>query len=203
MKIKIPEIYNNLQVEGCFTWKKESKFFQEVIEIVEPKNILETGFFRGASAFMWLYISKANLTSVDPMASLYDPSAKHDGMLENVDKLKKEFGERFTFIQKDSKIVRPDLIGKKFDLFFIDGDHWEQGIRNDFQLAIDLEIDWIFVDDFVTSVAHVYLNEFQDKFIPVKIYNRDEIFQGRPIPIVLLKRIKNEAINNKVEYENE
>jgi hypothetical protein len=77
---------------------------------------------------------------------------------------------------------------------FIDGDHWEVGIRNDFQLAIDLDIPWILVDDFVTSVADIYKNEFQNEFFPVRVYPRKDLFMGKPIPIVLLRRINHGVV---------
>lgn len=189
-----PKLIDELGITGCFSWEKESEFLADTLNIVNPTNILEIGFFAGASAFMWLYLSDANLTSVDPMENLYDPSVKHDGRPENIHKLKNVFPNRFTFIKKDSKIVKPDLIGKKFDLMFIDGDHWDIGIRNDFQLAIDLDVPWILVDDFVTNVANVYANEFQQYFTPIRFYPRKDLFQGQPIPIVLLKRNNNNIL---------
>lgn len=186
-----PKEYNDAQVEGCFSWKNEAIFFYDTLQIVQPKNILETGFFKGASTFMMLSMSEANVTSVDPMVNLYSPEVKHDGCLGNVDKLKNLFPNRFNFIQKSSLDIRDDIKGQNFDLFFIDGDHWEKGIRNDFQLALDMKIPWLLVDDFVTSVYDVYIREFQRFFLsPVRIYPRKDLFQGQPIPIVLLKCIQ-------------
>jgi len=183
-----PKEWDELGVEGCFSWENESDFFIDVISITQPTNILETGFFRGASAFLNLYLSKAKLTSVDPMVNLYDSSAKHDGLLENVQKLKDHFGaDRFTFIQKDSRVIRPDIAGQHFDLMFIDGDHLDSGIRNDLQLALDMNIKWVLVDDFVTNVKTVYGDEFYDKFDIVKVYPRVAMFMGKPIPIVLMR----------------
>lgn len=189
MKIKpTPELWKQLGIAGCFSWDNEAQILADVINIVQPKNILETGFFGGSSAFMWLYLSDANLTSVDPMENLYDKDVKHTGFLENVDKLKKTFPRRFKFLKKDSRAIREDIKDEKFDLMFIDGDHLESGIINDFDLAIENNIPWVLVDDFVTSVAKVYLEKYQDVFMPpVRIYNRNDTFEGKPIPIVLLK----------------
>ncbi len=179
----------DLGIDGCFSWENEAAFLEDTLQIVQPQSILEVGFFGGSSAAMWLHLSDAHLTSVDPMENLYDPTVKHDGKPENVDKLKAHFPGRFTFHRKDSKVVYPDVAGQKFDLMFIDGDHWENGIRSDFNLAIDLNIPWILVDDFVTSVAEVYQNEFRSQFMVVRVYPRKDQFMGRPIPIVLLRRI--------------
>lgn len=187
-KLPKPEAWDRLGIDGCFKWENEAVFIKDTIDIVKPKNIFEIGFFCGASAFMWLELSKAKLTSVDPMENLYDPNTKHHGLIENVQKLKDHFGaDRFTFIQKDSKVVLPDIKDEKFDLIFIDGDHWDIGIRNDFNLAISLKIPYLLVDDFVTNVENVYHNEFSRFFSVIKIYPRKDQFMGKPIPIYLLK----------------
>lgn len=184
-----PQFMIDLGVEeGCLHWDNDGPFLADALQISQPKNILEIGYFCGGSAAMWLHLSDAKLTSVDPMINLYDPNVKHDGSIESVGRLKAAFPDRFTFIQKDSKVVRPDLLGQRFDLAFIDGDHMDIGIRNDFQLAIDLDIPWVLVDDFVTNVLDIYQREFTSEFFPVRIYPRKDLFQGQPIPIVLLRR---------------
>jgi len=185
-----PQLMTDLGIDdGCLHWDTDAQFLTDTLSITQPKNILEVGFFRGSSTFQWLWLSDAKVTSVDPMVNLYSPETPHDGKLENVDKLKKAFPDRFTFIQKDSKVVYPDIADQKFDLMFIDGDHWVNGIRSDFNLALKLNIPWVLVDDFVTSVLDVYSNEFRDKFLPpVRVYPRKDMFQGQPIPIVLLRQ---------------
>jgi len=193
-----PPLIDELGIVGHLSWENESPFFQDALQIVEPKCILETGFFCGMSAFINLYLSDAMVISVDPMVNPQDPNGKHDGLIENVEKLKNAFPGRFTFIQKDSRNIRPDLRLQQIDLMFIDGDHSPEGIRNDFQLAIDLNIPWILVDDFVTDVARVYDAEFANEFLPVRIYPRKDQFQGKPIPIVLLKKI-NKALQAKIK----
>jgi predicted O-methyltransferase YrrM len=196
----VPELYKEMQIESCCSWEKEAKFFKDVIDIVEPKNILEIGFYKGGSAFMWLYMSQANLTSVDPIYNVTDEFLKQTQGKEYEDKtpqfsavnrIKGAFGDRFNFIQEDSKNIRPLLKDKKFDLVFIDGDHWREGITNDFNLCFDLDIKWAFVDDFVLDVMDVYQETYARKFLypPIRIYHREAQFQGKPIPMVLLKRV--------------
>lgn len=185
-----PKLLTDLGLDkGCLHWENDAQFIADTLSISQPTNILEIGFFQGSSAGQLLYLSDATLTSVDPMVNLYDPHVLHEGKLENVAKLKGAFPNRFTFIQKDSKLVRPDLVGQHFDLMFIDGDHRPIGIRNDFNLALELGIPWVLVDDFVTSVLDVYTNEFADKFLPpIRVYPRKDQFMGKPIPIVLLRQ---------------
>jgi hypothetical protein len=186
-----PQFLTDLGLDqGCLHWDTDGEFLADTITLSQPRNILEIGFFRGSSAACLLHLSDANLTSVDPMVNLYDPNVKHDGLVDNAEKLKAHFPGRFTFIQKDSKLVRPDLVDQQFDLVFIDGDHTVEGARHDFQLALDLNIPWVLVDDFVTSVLDVYNREFADKFLPpIRVYPRKDLFMGQPIPIVLLRQI--------------
>lgn len=186
--IKVPQLYKDLNIAGCFSWENEAIFLEDTIRIAEPKNILEIGFFNGASAFMWLYLSKANLTSVDPLAG-------RDHQPGRTDVIAAAFPGRFTFYKKSSMDIRPDLQGKKFELAFIDGAHEHEFVRNDLNLALEMDIPYVLVDDFCTSVLDVYLNEFQDKFLqPIRIYHRAAQFQGRPIPIVLLKKKTNNML---------
>ena len=182
-----PKLLTDLGIGGCFNFEKDAHIFEDVISIVKPKKILETGFFCGLSSFIWLYLSQADVTSVDPMVNLYDPEVKHDGKIENVQKLRDAFPNRFTFIQKDSCFVRPYLIGQQFDLFLVDGDHWERGIMNDLQMAIDLKIPYILLDDFVTEVEYYFVMRFASHFTQVKMYDRADMFRGKPIPMGLFK----------------
>lgn len=192
-------LLGEMGLTGYLKSNRQAAIFAKTINVVQPRNILETGFFAGASAAFWLTLSDARLTSVDPMVNLYDPNTPHDGKLGNVERLKDVFGRRFTFLQKDSKVVRPDLAGQRFDLMFIDGDHWDVGIRNDFQLALDLGIDWLLVDDFVTSVEQIYLNEFQHEYFIVTLFPREDQHEGKPIPMALLRRYDRRVWNEIVD----
>ncbi len=162
--------------------------FTDVIKLVQPSAILETGFFRGGSAALLLHLSQATLTSVDPMA---DPlGAFHEGKIEHVDVLKEWFPGRFTFhkISSADPVLWAVLKGQRFDLFNIDGDHRIAGIVNDFQLALDLEIPWLLVDDFHLDVSSVYWDRFADRYEIVKSYGRDDRYLGNPIPRALMRR---------------
>ena len=197
-----PKLMDDLDITGFFTWDGEASFLADTLCIVGPVNILETGFFCGASTFMWLYLSNASVTSVDPMINLENPNILHNGKPQNVQKLKDAFPNRLTFLQKDSRLIRPDMSNEKFDLMFIDGDHTESGVRNDFQLAIDLNIPWVLVDDFNNIVSHVYQKEFANELFIVRLYPRKELFQGNPIPIALLRRVNHNVINRLSSTSN-
>ena len=72
-------------------------------------------------------------------------------------------------------------------MFSIDGDHWPRGVENDFQLALDLKVDYVIADDFVTTVEKVYNEKFSNYFKLIKIYDRCDYFMGKPIPMYLLQ----------------
>jgi hypothetical protein len=117
-----------------------------------------------------------------------DGEPVHHGSLDNVGILHEVFRGRFTFLHKSSHDVEAELRGTQFDLFNIDGGHHMADIRNDFQLAVNLNIPWILVDDFLFDVVKVYKEEFANHFFPVKVYQRDDKCMGQPIPRVLMRR---------------
>jgi hypothetical protein len=65
MILQKPQLMLDLDIGGCFDYEKDGHIFQDVIDFVKPKNILETGFFCGLSSFIWLYLSTAYVTSVE------------------------------------------------------------------------------------------------------------------------------------------
>lgn len=178
-----------MEVAHLFAPGKQGFIFSRVLNIVNPRSILEIGFFKGFSALAMLAQSNATLVSVDPMKNLYDANVKHDGSKENAIKLQELYGPRFQFIEKDSKLVYPDLKGRHFDMMYMDGDHWPVGVRNDFNLALDLGIDWILADDFITDVRQVYDNEFRTQYFIVALFDREDKHDGKPIPMALLRRV--------------
>ena len=139
------------------------------------------------------------LTSVDPIYNDTDrlnnvvPSHKEE--YDAVKKIKERFGPRFTFIEKRSQDVRPDLAGEKFDFMYIDGDHWEAGARNDLQLMIDLDIPVALVDDWIQpmnapkSTPTVFYEEFADKLRLKALFLRDATCQGQHIPMALIEKV--------------
>jgi len=197
------EDYANLGIDSCSVPEKDAWIFQSAISAIKPSNVLEIGFYKGGSAFIMLSLDeKVNLTSVDPIDRLpselfHAPDLKeYDKKLEAVEKVKEKFGDRFTFIRKHSQNVRPDLEGQSFDMIFIDGDHWESGVRNDLQLVLDLKIKYALVDDWLQpkqmmkSVPVVYAESFADKFKIKAVFYREGIScNGSPIPVVLLENL--------------
>jgi len=203
-KIKqIQEEYDKLGLNSCSVPEEDGWIFESAMNITESNNILEIGFYKGGSAFIMLSLDEGvNLTSVDPIDGLASEAyqaaeqKQYDEKLKATEKVKEKFDDRFTFIRKYSQDVRPDLEGQSFDMIFIDGDHWESGIRNDFQLMLDLKIPYALVDDWIQpnnchkSVPTVWAESFQDKLKMKTVFFRHAIScNGGPIPVVLLENL--------------
>lgn len=199
---EIKKTYENLDLDSCSTAQDEGWIFDIILGWIKPKEILEIGFYRGGSSFLMLSLSDANVTSVDPIfnitdsqlgRSIEDQYEIHEREFASVEKIQREFKERFKFYQKSSLDIRPDLEGKSFDFMFIDGDHWEFGVRNDFQLCLDLKIPYALVDDWAQppnapkSTPTVFAEEFSDKFKVLSAFYRNAEYNGYRIPMVLLK----------------
>lgn len=196
--------YNELDLDSCSNAESEGWIFETVLNLVKPKNILEIGFYRGGSSFLMLSLCDAKLTSIDPIfndTDLYLGRKKEDEFLihakefESVEKIKKEFGDRFSFIRKRSDDELPEILGQQFDLMFADGEHREDGPRTDFNLALKLRIPYILADDWIQPQNYpkctptIWAEEFSDKLKPMASFYREAFYGGQPIPMVLLKNL--------------
>lgn len=109
--------------------------FQSLVErvtAIQPKVILEIGTARGGTLFAWAQIATDLVVSCDlngPGAKsefykdLPPPTSKCKVMNLEGDSHQPSFKER----------VRKALNGQKVDFLFIDGDHTEKGVEQDFQ----------------------------------------------------------------------
>ena len=194
---KIQEKYKEYNLDSCSVPENDGWIFEMCLNYIKPKNILEIGFYKGGSAFIMMSLDEEiKLTSVDPVQNVStDMQGRTDfsGEEKAIETISNQFQDRFTFIRKRSQDVRPDLEGQSFDMIYIDGDHWEDGIRNDFQLMLDLNIRYGLVDDWVQpvngfkSVPTVWHEEFQDKLKIKTAFYREAIFQEQHIPMVLVE----------------
>ena len=205
---KPKEFYDHVvegkQINGMQEYSEFATLLNDVIQICNPKNILEIGFFEGGSSLNWLLHTTANVTSIDPVYNRSDsihcqihgtPYPDKSWTFKAVDHLKKSFPDRFTFINEDSRKVKDKIKDQKFDFIFIDGDHWEDCVRNDIQLVLDLEIDYMFLDDWGRDVEKVYQQEFSKSFLPLRFYDNHSPKQ------LLCKRINNKLGNLPIVFE--
>ena len=197
--LEIQKKYEEYNLDSCSVPADDGWIFEMCLNYIKPKNVLEIGFYKGGSAFIMMSLDEnLKLTSVDPVqnvATEMTGQTDFSGEEKAIETICENFSDRFTFIRKRSQDVRPDLEGQSFDMIYIDGDHWEDGIRNDFQLMLDLDIKYGLVDDWVQpvggfkSVPTVWFEEFKDKLkVKTSFYRKDK-FQGQHIPMVLVENI--------------
>lgn len=109
-------------------------------------NILEIGFYYGASAVVMLEAcSNIRVTSIDLGIS---PCT-----LEAAPVVKERYRDRFTFIHDDSKNIVKHVSHEKFDLAFIDGDHQPLPVLRDIKSCLSLNIPYILFDDIYEEIT--------------------------------------------------
>jgi hypothetical protein len=120
------------------------RHFRTVLDIVKPKRVFEIGLCVGASASFVLHLSDAYVFSVD--VSDRDETVNAGLTLKDV------FPDRFDFEIVDSGTILERMkTHDPYDMIYIDGDHEEAGVTKDIQMAIDLNIPYIFFDDIMPN----------------------------------------------------
>ena len=133
----------------------------DVMKITKAKEILEFGTQGGCSSCLMLALSQANITSIDLCDGTghieweysyidYGVPDNRPGMKQIVRLLNEWFPNRFRFIAGSShaKETVQKYNDKKYDLIFIDADHSLEAVTKDIQIAFDLNIPWILLDDY-------------------------------------------------------
>ena len=189
-KIELQNTIDRVKTGGCSSVESHSVIFEECINFIKPKNILEIGFFCGNSSLMMLELSKkynSKLTSVDPfldnVTNDYLNSVGHPEeiggdsvQLAAVESVRANYGNRFKFIHKRSLAASIDGdLNEKYDLMFCDGDHWRPGIDIDIQIALALKIPYILFDDFNKEFDGIRqaFAQVQNRFAALKLYTKE------------------------------
>lgn len=163
-------------------WHKKD-IFRPLIEYIffdiRPDYMLEIGFNIGYSASMWLEFDPAKrivVTSVD--------IGNHKDTIKAAEAVKKLHKNRFNFILSDSKLVKPQLKGKRFDLAFIDGDHSASGVAADIRLCLDLKIPYLLFDDWhlpdkegneMNAIRSICEETFSNELTKLKVFDLEGI----------------------------
>lgn len=183
----LEKILADQKLGGCSSPGSHAKIFEEVISLIKPKEILEIGFFCGSSAGLWLNLSEANLTSVDPFLD----NATNDYLnsvgrpeeiggdsvqLAAVESVKFNYPERFRFIHKRSlnAAIDGDLQKDFYQLCFVDGDHWQAGVTIDLNICLALKIPFILMDDACPEFPGVVesVKNMKNRFAVIKFYQK-------------------------------
>lgn len=156
--------------------------FYEILEIVKPRQVLEIGFNVGGSALMFLKINPALIyNSIDIV--LNEKSAKY---------LEGEF-KFFEFYNYDSKDIKPgkDFLMPYYDMVLIDGDHTEEGVRNDIEKSLLFNPDYLLFDDY-RHPSHSYIEkivteDYKEKLEVVKVFEFNQCWQGYSFALCKVK----------------
>lgn len=131
---------------GPHSYRSMRLFLREV----QPKRLLEIGFNLGHSALFWLRNGVPNLTSVelkvDESVNLADVT---------ISKYALEKGSSFKLVTGDSKFVLPTLSCNVYDASFIDGGHEYSDVMADISGCLQLGIQHLFFDDWLTIYGGV------------------------------------------------
>jgi len=137
--------------EGYVTDKQKAEFIQDLQRLTQIKNILEIGFNAGHSSELFLTVTNCEkLVSFDINLHSYTKTG--------VQFIQKKFGDRFQFIEGDSKKEIPKYAAlhntEKFDLIFIDGGHSLSCCLSDIQNCSKLahRETLVLIDDYVAEV---------------------------------------------------
>jgi len=202
------DTFKKLPISNCGHFDLSAyKAFEEMVAIAKPKNVLEIGFHAGHSAVLWLAISEANMTSIDPAIA---PWLNWSHTEKSILILDKTFPNKFSFVRgmsQDSGVIEKLAAKHKenpYDFLVVDGLHNYDACRKDLELALKFDIEYVFLDDYVKShpcIMDVVKNA-SDNFEVVKIWSDigmegaatsspDETFAPfacAPINSVLIKR---------------
>lgn len=109
----------------------------KMVSELNPQNILEIGTARGGTLFLWSQIVSKKVISCD----LNTPGYKHDFYKSlpptssscSVINIKGDTHE-----PECKKLIEDELNGEKVDFLFIDGDHTEKGVEEDYHNYVHL-----------------------------------------------------------------
>lgn len=156
--------------------------FREVLEIAEPRQVLEIGFNIGGSALMFLKINPALIYDSIDIVENY----------RSVYYLKSQF-HFFEFYNYNSNDISPgkNKLMQFYDLALIDGDHTEKGVRNDIEKALLFKPKYLLLDDY-RHPSHKYIeeivtHEYADKLEVVKVFEFNQCWQGYSMALCKVK----------------
>jgi hypothetical protein len=118
------------------------KKFNFILKTTKAKSIFEIGFNGGHSARLWLDLKKD-----DPDFRLHSVDICNHEYTEEIARELEKQDTRFTFTKIDSNDLNGEDLSD-YDLLFIDGDHSEDGVRNDMLLGAEAKMPYMLIDDY-------------------------------------------------------
>lgn len=154
---------------------------REIAALVQPSKILEIGFNMGWSAAMWLELCpETTLVSCD--------ISEKEETLAAADILIKRYAKpnhilRFMYHNRNNESFSIHIKNTQFDLIFIDGGHLLEDVIIDIQLALDLKIKWLAMDDWLPEFGEVQkaVARFGDKLEVVNINGNIALLKNKTL----------------------
>ena len=166
----LPVSIHNMTEGGLTDEIENGKILKEVIEIVEPNDILELGFNAGHSATLWLEHSDADLVSVD--------IGRHYYTTDCAKAVSEKYGNRFLYIEIDSRTTYDNVRDTEFELIFIDASHEFNDVLIDLITGLRLNIPYFLMDDcFLNKNINAVYKAVQyfECFTVMKEYERGQV----------------------------
>jgi len=139
----------------------------EVIDLVNPKSILEIGFNAGNGSLAFLLCSDAKVLSIDNY-----PNSK------SIVALVKEFGSRFNFIHMHSNNLNNlrymESTDCDYDLIYIDAEHSFIAVKSDIKESLKYNPDYILFDDWEQEAVKTAIETFLEKIKIIKTWTVKE-----------------------------
>jgi len=142
----------------------------DVKKITAAEKIMEIGFNAGHSS--------TYLLEIFPNAELHviGPSPKHGN--QNV--IRGKYGDRFKFYQMTTEALRDTGFKEKFDLTFIDGNHFRDLVEIDLDYSINkLKSDYLLLDNMERRSVRDAVYMFNDKLDVVENYTYVNTWKGK------------------------
>jgi predicted O-methyltransferase YrrM len=155
--------------------------FKEILEISNPKSVLEIGFNAGCSALMFL--------SINPEL-VYD-SVDIEENEKSIEYLSNRFKD-FMFTQINSRLIDPVMFCfmSKYDLVFIDGDHSRDGVISDIEVSLKFNPEYVLFDDWrhpSHDIEKIATEDYADKLEIVKVFEFNQCWQGYSMALCKVK----------------
>ncbi len=153
--------------------------FNEVILIANPYSIMEIGFNAGASALLFLMLN--------PNLEYHSIDIVENG--KSVAYIGTNF-KGFRFYNKSSFDLPDIRMHSIYDLVFIDGDHSEEGVKNDIEKSLLFNPKYILLDDF-KHPSHSYIEKIileDERVEVVKVWEFNEIWLGYSMALCKVKK---------------